>query len=150
MILKIDGRAKGANRGRYGDKSSAWKGKKASYKAQHKWINERYGKADRCESIDCLRISHTYEWANISGHYRRDIDDYIKLCRSCHQLFDRRKSTHCKRGHEFTVETTIIRPTRAGGGQRICRTCRNLLRRKSHDNQESIPTNQAPSLATEV
>lgn len=27
--------------------------------------------------------------------------------------------THCKRGHEFNVENTYVRP----GGQRLCRTC---------------------------
>ena len=32
----------------------------------------------------------------------------------------RRTATHCKRGHEFTPENTIIR----ADGKRFCRTCR--------------------------
>ena len=32
------------------------------------------------------------------------------------------KQTHCRRGHEFTTENTIIRKN----GQRLCRMCRNF------------------------
>jgi hypothetical protein len=36
----------------------------------------------------CSRVSRKYEWANISKIYKRDISDYVQLCKSCHMLFD--------------------------------------------------------------
>lgn len=33
------------------------------------------------------------------------------------------KKTHCKQGHEFTPENTIMRSTMGRSAQRVCRTC---------------------------
>jgi hypothetical protein len=43
----------------------------------------------------------------------------------------RSKLTHCKQGHEFTPENTIIRPTggRNGGPRRDCRECGRIAQR---------------------
>lgn len=39
--------------------------------------------------------------------------------------------THCKHGHEFTVENTVFRPTggRKGGPRRNCRECGRIAQR---------------------
>ena len=29
-----------------------------------------------------------YEWANISGEYKRNRNDFLRLCRTCHRRFD--------------------------------------------------------------
>ena len=64
-----------------------WKGDDVSYFALHIWLRKNKKPADRCEhcgkktKLDC---------ANISGKYRRDVNDYKWLCRSCHIKYDNR------------------------------------------------------------
>lgn len=57
----------------------------ASYSAIHYWVYHRKGKALKCE--DC-GFEGRCNWANISGEYRRDVDDFKSLCVPCHQEFD--------------------------------------------------------------
>lgn len=71
-----------------GEKAPSWKGEFASYTAKHIWLNKYYGKAIKCENLDCSRESTTYDWANISGKYR-DRSDYLQLYRKCHRKFDK-------------------------------------------------------------
>ena len=76
-------------KGKYQNASRRWRGDTASYAAKHIWINKHYGKADRCENIDCSSIlPKRYEWANISGKCLRKRSDYIRLCPSCHRKAD--------------------------------------------------------------
>lgn len=67
-----------------------------------------------------------------------DRSNITLACRRCHMVLDgrmdesaarlralsktpwRRGQTHCKRGHEFSLENTHIDPT----GRRVCRACR--------------------------
>src|SRR3990167_10822947 len=71
-----------------GEKSYMWKGDKAGYFAIHVWLRKKYGSANKCEQ--CKRKNAPkYEWANISKKYKRDILDYIQLCTSCHNYYDR-------------------------------------------------------------
>lgn len=66
-----------------------WKGDKASYRAKHHWMVNNFGKADKCENPDCKYLNpRRYEWANISGNYMRELDDWMKLCPSCHRRMD--------------------------------------------------------------
>lgn len=62
-----------------------WKGDDASYSAIHYWVRSRKGKATKCE--DCGKEGRCH-WANISGDYLRDVDDYKSLCPGCHLKFD--------------------------------------------------------------
>jgi hypothetical protein len=43
--------------------------------------------------------------------------------------------THCKNGHEFTLENTYINPT---DGARVCRTCRSAWARKKKLDREIL------------
>jgi len=70
-----------------GEKHCNWKGEKVSYRTLHNWIVKHYGKANHCEHCGKLDAK-VYDWANISGEYKRDISDYIQLCRKCHCKFD--------------------------------------------------------------
>jgi len=64
-----------------------WKGEKASYFSKHIWVNHWKGSPKICE-ICGTTTAKRYEWANISGEYKRDLNDYIRLCASCHRNFD--------------------------------------------------------------
>ena len=72
-------------------KHSRWQGDKPSYRAVHAWIKKHYGVAKKCNGLNCNGKSNTYQWANISGEYKRDINDFIELCASCHKLYDLQK-----------------------------------------------------------
>lgn len=64
-----------------------WKGDAAGYFALHDWIYRNKGKASYC-SFDSMHVSHHFEWANISGAYLRNVDDYASLCIKCHRQYD--------------------------------------------------------------
>jgi hypothetical protein len=52
------------------------------------------------------------------------------LCSRCHGRHNSRAcQTHCKRGHEFTPENTVI----GSKGLRDCRACRRLRDKGRHD-----------------
>ena len=70
------------------EKNPSWAADKIGYGGVHNWIAKKYGVADCCENKQCSKKSITFEWANISGKYRRDRKDFMKLCRSCHRKFD--------------------------------------------------------------
>lgn len=78
--------------GKKGVKAYNWKGDKAGYKAIHQWITRCLGKANKCEGhlfgIKCRGLEKRFEWANISGEYKRDLKDYIQLGHSCHIKYD--------------------------------------------------------------
>lgn len=69
-----------------GSNHPQWKGDKAGYQAIHIWIRKHLKRKGECAR--CNRHGYT-EFANISGEYLRDVDDYIELCRTCHKEFDR-------------------------------------------------------------
>jgi hypothetical protein len=60
----------------------------SAYSAIHSWVYRHYGKANRC--VDCGENGRLhYQWANISGEYKRDISDWRQLCVPCHIRADR-------------------------------------------------------------
>lgn len=74
-----------ANNG--GEKHASWKGDEVGYKSLHEWIRKYKPKVYLCEICKSQRPR---DLANISGKYKRDIDDYRWLCRRCHMLSDGR------------------------------------------------------------
>lgn len=70
--------------GLQGEKSSSWKGEKAGYDAKHWWIRHKLGTPNKCERCGSTTATR-YEWANISRNYSRDLDDWERLCVSCHR-----------------------------------------------------------------
>jgi len=77
---------KGCNKPR-GEKTWNWKGTEVGYCALHNWLYLRVGKPQKCECCG-TKTAKKYEWANISGEYKRDIKDWWRLCTSCHRYFD--------------------------------------------------------------
>ena len=59
-----------------------WKGDNASYRSVHIGIQSKLGKASHC-SINSNHVSTVYHWANISGEYKRDCNDWRSLCPKC-------------------------------------------------------------------
>lgn len=61
---------------------------KTSYYTIHHWVELELGKPKVC--WDCGDTTKTrYEWANISGEYLQDTNDWKRLCKKCHHAFDK-------------------------------------------------------------
>ena len=59
------------------------------YSAVHRWIERHFGKPDTCEH--CYRNGLTrqkIQWANRTGKYLHDREDWLRLCRKCHYKYD--------------------------------------------------------------
>lgn len=78
-----------------------WKGDKAGYGSKHDWIKSRLGKATYC-SFDRNHVSKRFEWANISGAYLRELDDWVQLCVTCHRQYDMIRSGYMAFGKSAT------------------------------------------------
>jgi hypothetical protein len=52
------------------------------YTRLHLWVNRQLGKANHC-SNDPNHTAKRFHWANISGDYRKDLNDWRQLCASC-------------------------------------------------------------------
>jgi hypothetical protein len=72
---------------RKNEKNPMWKGDEVGYGSLHNWIRRRKKKPEFCEKCKKRRPS---DLANISGKYKRDINDYEWLCRKCHMEDDGR------------------------------------------------------------
>jgi len=70
-----------------GENNHSWKGDQVGYTALHLWIRRHKTKPELCE--DCHKYP-PYDVANISGEYKRDINDFEWLCRKCHIKKDNR------------------------------------------------------------
>jgi len=78
-----------AKRDQSGPKNHMWKGDAASYKAFHHRMTSRFGQPQECSVCGTTDASRAYDWANLSGDYA-DLDDYARMCRSCHWKYDNR------------------------------------------------------------
>ena len=76
------------------EKHQGWLGDNVGYWGIHKWINRHFKKPTMCQNCGKDNLyKWSIHWANISGNYRRDINDWIALCQSCHRRFDNGKIT---------------------------------------------------------
>jgi len=69
--------------------NSQWKGDAVGYSGLHLWVRKTKPKPNACGI--CGKITTKLEAANISGEYKRDINDFIYLCVPCHRKFDKQK-----------------------------------------------------------
>ncbi len=112
------------------------------YQAIHKWVTRNFGKAIECEH--CLTPdAKIYDWANISGEYRKVRSDWKQLCRKCHGIFDNKSDLiikaktlnwedrdNCKNGHTLSVVGYYISKT-GNKTQRHCKECSKIASRVS-------------------
>lgn len=76
------------NETNFGINHGKWKGDNVKYTALHQWVRRYKPFRDSCEF--CGKSNCMIHLANISGEYKRDIDDFKWLCASCHFKMDRR------------------------------------------------------------
>lgn len=69
------------------ENNPAWKGDKVGYRGLHLWVQRHKGKPERCEHCATTNAKR-FVWANVSRQYKRDLDDWIRLCSSCHNIYD--------------------------------------------------------------
>jgi len=70
-----------------GIKNPMWKGDKVGYFSLHEWIKRYKPQPKLCE---ICKKKPSYDLANKSGKYLRDLTDWEYLCRSCHMIKDGR------------------------------------------------------------
>jgi len=71
-----------------GKKNTNWMGDNVNYQGVHAWVRKCKGKPKICEI--CGSTAYI-DWANKHHTYKRRLDDYISLCRSCHMKYDIKK-----------------------------------------------------------
>lgn|SRR3990167_380311 len=66
-----------------------WKGDGVAYRTIHNWVQRRLGTPDTCEHCGSSGLKgRQIHWANKSRSYKRDLQDWIRLCRHCHKKYD--------------------------------------------------------------
>lgn len=70
---------------KYGKENPCWKGEHVGYSGLHGWVRKYKHKPELCAM--CGR-KPPYDVANISGLYKRDLDDFKWICRGCHAKSD--------------------------------------------------------------
>lgn len=76
-----------------GKRNPNWAGDKIKYGGIHRWINNKLGKPQKCKKCGTTKAKK-YDWANKSGKYKRKLNDWIRLCRSCHLKMDNTAAKH--------------------------------------------------------
>jgi len=72
-----------------GEKNGFWKGDEVGYFALHNWVRRNYGIPTKCEECGKeIESGKGIQWANVSGEYKRDRDDWEALCVRCHVMKD--------------------------------------------------------------
>ena len=72
--------------GKSGEEHHNWK-TKPGYDALHDWVRRHKGKAKHCEQCGDNE-PRAYNWANISGEYKRELSDFKSMCVPCHMEYD--------------------------------------------------------------
>lgn len=102
-------------------------GMNTEYRLTHYWVERQLGKPSLCSN--CGDTSdRRYAWANISGEYKRDVNDWERLCYPCHQRKDKfgfHKQEECSNGHPLEEPNLYIYPS----GKRECVVCRKIRRK---------------------
>lgn len=65
-----------------------WKGDDVGYSALHDWVERELGKPTFCSTCKIAFSDKKYHWANKSHEYKRDLNDWIPMCVSCHKNYD--------------------------------------------------------------
>ena len=66
-------------------------GGKYKYRRLHIWVEKKLGKPTKCENCGKDGLTgRKIHWANISGEYKKDVNDWIRLCVRCHFYKDKK------------------------------------------------------------
>lgn len=118
------------------EKNYAWKGDDVSYTGLHNWVRRYLGTPSKCSECN-TETAPKYEWANISKTYRRELDDWVRLCKPCHMRFDglSRQVVQKKiNGEVVKVWNSAVAAEREGGfsSTPIYRCCKGIPYYKTH------------------
>lgn len=97
------------------------------YRMLHYWVEKNLGKPSKCEKCGTTKAK-SFQWANKSKKYKKNLSDWERLCPTCHYRADFLKS-FCSLGHKMTPINTYVTPN----GHRRCVQCRRLHRKKYND-----------------
>ena len=70
-----------------GEKSHLWRDGVSKIQIIHSWVVKKRGKAKNYICEFC-RENKAIDWSNIDHKYRKKLQDYRALCRSCHKQWD--------------------------------------------------------------
>lgn len=70
-----------------------WKGDDVGYFGVHDWMTKYYGQPIGCEVCNLDDKNRKYNWANLSGDYKRKREDFKRMCVPCHRKYDYAKKT---------------------------------------------------------
>jgi hypothetical protein len=85
----VSERNKSNNPTKIGEEHHNWQGEFTSYRSMHRWVVRQKGQPTTCEHCGKTNLTgHKIHWANINHKYKREVDDYIRLCVKCHKRFD--------------------------------------------------------------
>jgi len=72
-----------------GKNNHNWKGDDVGYYALHTWVKKHLGRPTKCEHCGKDGLTgHQIQWANKDHKYRRNLDDWMRLCVKCHRKYD--------------------------------------------------------------
>ena len=96
------------------------------YRAIHMWVEYHKGKPSVCEQCGYTSENkRQFHWANLSHEYKRELDDWKRLCVKCHSILDGHHQMlfreYCVKGHRLVL-TNLYRRTR---GTIECKACRH-------------------------
>lgn len=75
----------------YDERHPNWKGDNVGYVALHMWVARNLGKPDMCEHCGKSGLQgKRINWANKSREYKRDLNDWLRLCIHCHRQYDKK------------------------------------------------------------
>lgn len=120
-----------------------WKGDKAGYVAINNWVRRRKPKKEFCKNCGKKKILYL---ANISGKYKRDINDYEWLCHKCHMEKDGVTTNLIRMSKEKKAMTLCCYKCSSTVGRfkkGMCIKCYNKERRE-------IRKKQLPKITTET
>lgn len=71
------------------ERKELWRGSKTSYSALHTWVRRRLGTPGTCEHCGKTGLkARQIHWANKSHKYKKELNDWIRLCVKCHMEYD--------------------------------------------------------------
>jgi len=98
------------------------------YHAIHKWLNNYFGKANKCENPNCKGICKIYHYCLIKGKkHQHNRNNYVLMCASCHRLYDQ-KPEWIKKMKELRKQ---YRPTEETK-RKISKSCKGINKGNMH------------------
>lgn len=101
------------------------------YRAIHLWVGRHLGKPLACQKCGTTAgTTRNFQWANVSGEYKRELSDWIRLCSKCHYAYDnlgekvwRTRKARYGNGHKKKIVTIPVRQENTTYTIEVTSTC---------------------------